>query len=94
MKTSVYSWRLSNALKTDLEREARLRNLTVSSLLELAVREWLDRGAQRPDEDLLQDRLHAAAAECIGSIAGGNPRRAEQAASTVRNRLKRRRRAR
>ena len=40
MKTEVYSWRLSSFLKSDLEREARLRRLSLSALLSLAVTEW------------------------------------------------------
>ena len=34
MKTEVYSWRLSGELKSDLEREARLRRVPVSLVLE------------------------------------------------------------
>ena len=40
MRTEVYSWRLSDELKSDLERESRLRQVPVSSVLEAAVRAW------------------------------------------------------
>jgi hypothetical protein len=36
---------LTNELKSDLEREARLRKMSVSTVLDLAVREWLKKSA-------------------------------------------------
>jgi hypothetical protein len=89
MKTEVYSWRLSEELKSDLERQARLRKVSVSSVLETAVRNWLKSNADVPD-DQAQRRLHAAAARCLGVLAGLNSRRAETAREVVRKRLRRR----
>jgi hypothetical protein len=91
MKTEVYSWRLAGELKSYLEREARLRNLPVSSILDMAVRDWLMKSGvyARGDEDM-QSKLHAAAASCLGVLAGGNPRRAETARKAIRKRLRRR----
>jgi hypothetical protein len=91
MKTEVYSWRLSGELKSDLEREARLRKLSVSSVLDLAVREWLKKSDGDPSGDAAQQTLHAAAADCLGVLAGRNPRRAESARKSIRGRLNRRR---
>jgi predicted transcriptional regulator len=90
MRTEVYSWRLSGELKSDLEREARLRQAPVSSVLEAAVRDWLKKGDADASADEAQRRLHAAAANCFGVLASGNPRRAETARAELRKRLGRR----
>jgi len=90
MRTEVYSWRLSGELKSDLEREARLRKVPVSSVLENAVRDWLKKGDRDVPEDEAQRRLHAAAANCFGVLASGNSRRAETARDALRKRLRRR----
>ncbi|MGO9259302.1 MAG: hypothetical protein ACLQU1_23760 [Bryobacteraceae bacterium] len=87
MKTEVYSWRLSSELKSDLEREARLRGKPIASILEAAAREWLKRGGASDGDEDEQRRLHAVAAACIGAFAGDNPRRAETAARTIKKRL-------
>jgi predicted transcriptional regulator len=91
MKTEVYSWRLSRELKADLEREARGRNMPVSTILDEAVREWLTKSAIDAEAEDGQRRLQAAAARCIGVLAGGNPRRAETAREAIRERLRQRR---
>ena len=90
MKSEVYSWRLSGELKSDLEREARLRRMPVAALLEAAVRDWLKNGDSEFSEEDGQRRLHSAAADCFGIVASGNPRRAETARAALRERLKRR----
>jgi hypothetical protein len=90
MKTEVYSWRLSSEVKSDLEREARQRKLPVSSVLDLAVREWLKKNDVDDGDQEAQRRLHTAAAGCLGVLARGNPVRAETARATVRERLRRR----
>jgi hypothetical protein len=90
MGTEVYSWRLSSELKSDLEREARLRKTSVSAVLNLAVRNWLKQSASLVEEDEEQRRIHEAASVCLGAIAGRNPRRAETARQSVRQRLSRR----
>ena len=89
MRTEVYSWRLSDELKSDLERESRLRQVPVSSVLEAAVRDWLGRRDADASEDETQRRLHAAAAGCCGVIASGNSRRAETARAVLRKSLRR-----
>ncbi len=65
MKTEVYSWRLSGELKSDLEREARLRKLPVSSVLDLAVRDWLKKSGADVAGDDVQRQLHAASEACL-----------------------------
>ena len=70
MKTEIYSWRLSEELKSDLEREARLRQLPVASLLEVAVRDWLKKSGEDVAGDEAQRKLHAAVEDCIGTLAG------------------------
>ena len=90
MKTEVYSWRLSEELKSDLEREAHLRKVSISSVLETAVRDWLKKSNTDAPDDQTQRKLHAAAARCLGILAGLNSRRAETAREAVRRRLRRR----
>ena len=92
MKTEVYSWRLTGELKSYLEREARLRKLPVSSILDMAVRDWLKNSdVDAAGDDDVQRKLHAAAASCLGILASGNPRRAETAREAIRRRLRLRR---
>ncbi len=90
MDTEVYSWRVSRELKSDLERQARIRKTSLSAVLNLAVRDWLKQSAVTIGEDEEQRRLHEAAMKCVGAFAGGNPRRAETARQAIRERLKRR----
>jgi hypothetical protein len=90
MKTQVYTWRLSCKLKADLEREARERKLSVSSLLELAAHAWLKRASGDSPGDEAQRKLHASAIACLGTLRGGNPRRAERTRDTVSGRLRQR----
>jgi hypothetical protein len=89
MRTEVYSWRLSRELKSDLERAARRRKVRVSTVLDLAVREWLAKNAADIADDEEQKRLRAAVEPFIGAIAGRNPRRSEMGREIVRKRLAR-----
>jgi hypothetical protein len=91
MKSEVYSWRLSGELKSDLERQARLRKVPVSSILDLAVREWLRKSGLDVAGDEAQRELQKAAAQCLGVLAGRNPCRAETAREEIRRRLGQRR---
>ena len=91
MDTEVYSWRVSRELKSDLERQARIRKTSLSALLNLAARDWLKQSAATIGEDEEQRRLHEAAMKCLGTVASGNPRRAETAREAIRERLNRRR---
>lgn len=87
----MYSWRVSRELKSDLERQARIRKTSISAVLNLAVREWLKQSAATIGEDDEQRLLHESAMKFVGAFAGGNPRRAETARQAVGDRLKRRR---
>jgi post-segregation antitoxin (ccd killing protein) len=90
MKTEIYSWRLSEELKSDLEREAHVRKVSVSSVLETAVRDWLKKSNTDAPDEQAQRKLHTTAARCLGVLAGLNSRRAETAREAVRRRLRRR----
>ena len=90
MKTEVYSWRVSTDVKTGLEREARRRKLSLAAVLDLAAEEWLRKSTSGTNEDEEQQRLQQAALKCFGSLAGGDPRRSENAERTVRERLRQR----
>jgi len=87
-KSEVYSWRLSTALKSALERRARQEGRSVSGLLDRVVQDWLRNGKSDADDEAEQARLHREAAKYIGTISGGNPRRAETARETIRERLR------
>jgi hypothetical protein len=70
-KSEVYSWRLDPDLKRRLEEAAHEEKTSIGALLDRIVRDWL--GGRRPDEDeeALQQRLHATAAEVFGTISLG-----------------------
>jgi hypothetical protein len=89
MKSEVYSWRVSTELKSGLEREARRRRISVSAVLDLAARDWLNNGGAEIGGDEEQARLQKAAAKCFGALASGNAHRAENARQAVRQRLRR-----
>lgn len=77
-------------LKSELEREARLRKASIAALMDSAVRNWLRRTNVGPAEADEQRRLHRAAAASIGVLAGHDPMRAETARESTRQRLGRR----
>ena len=90
MKNEVYSWRVSTDLKTGLEREARRRKISLSAVLDLAARDWLNKGGAEIEGDEEQLRLRKAASKCFGSLASGDAHRSENARQAVRQRLRRR----
>ncbi|MGA3025256.1 MAG: hypothetical protein ABSF98_10825 [Bryobacteraceae bacterium] len=90
MKSEVYSWRVSADLKTGLEREARRRKTSLSAVLEMAARDWLNSGGAETDGGEAQLRLHEAASKCFGALASGNAHRSENARQALRQRLRRR----
>jgi hypothetical protein len=89
MKSEVYSWRLSPALKNVLAETARQEHATISTLLERIVAEWLTtrRAKNGTEDEVEQQRLHAAAARTFGTIHGGNQYRSEQVRQAVRSKL-------
>ena len=88
MKTSVYSWRVDPELKSRLSDAARSERTSVSKLLDRIVGQWLSGDGSSEDEEPTQARLHGAASRAIGSIRGGNPSRAEEAAHRVKERVR------
>jgi hypothetical protein len=91
-RTEVYSWRLAPALKAALEEVARARGVSLSRLLEEATREWLGEHAEEIlGGDPEQERILERAMKWVGSIRGGDPERATEARTRVRERLRRRR---
>ena len=91
MKTAVYSWRLSDELKSNLERHARFRRVPVSTILEDAARDWLERAGQSDEDDQeTQHRLHAAAEKCMGVVESAYPGGSERVRELVRDRVRRR----
>jgi hypothetical protein len=87
-KSEILSWRLSPDLKVALERRARMEGRSVSGLLDRVVQDWLRNGRSDADDEAEQARLHREVAKYIGTISGGNPRRAETARETIRERLR------
>jgi len=90
-KSEVYSWRVSSELKSALEEMARAERTTVARLLDRIVKAWLGRADAQGDHESVQRRMHEAAAKTLGTIHGGDPRRAERARHRVRTRLNKRR---
>ena len=88
MKTEVYSWRVARDLKSELEDEARRRNTSVSSILDQAAREWLDKSSEDVGDDEAQRRLRQAVSKCFGAFAGGDFHRSENVRKAVRQRLR------
>ncbi len=88
MKTQIYSWRLSADLKTDLAQEARRRKVSLSAVLDLAARDFLNKNGAKPDDEQEQKRLHTAASKCFGALASGDPHRSEKVSEIMRHRLR------
>jgi hypothetical protein len=88
MMTEVYSWRVSADPKTGLECEAHRRKISLSAVLDLAAKEWLEKAGADEDDAGRQQKLHQAAVECFGVLASGNSRRAETVRHAVRERLR------
>ena len=91
MKSAVYSWRVSPERKAALELLARKQKRSVAQLLDQAVTRLLETDSEQRTDEQVQQALHAAAANSIGQIAGGDPKRAENARTRLRNKLKQRR---
>jgi hypothetical protein len=91
-KSEVYSWRVTTDLKAALEDAAREERTSVGELLGRMARQWLrDRAARASESETVQRRTRASAERFVGSLAGGNPRRAEGVRRELRERLAKRR---
>jgi hypothetical protein len=91
MKSEVYSWRVSTALKADLEREARRLHMPLSKALDLATRQWLDKTSAAEDNGERQAQLREALLASIGVLASGRADRSANTRQLVRERLQSRR---
>jgi transposase-like protein len=81
---------MSSELMSKIEDVARLHKVTVSSILNQAVREWLKKNRSETSGAKAQRKLHAAAEKCIGVLSGLTPGRAETVRETVRRRVRER----
>ena len=91
-KSEVYSWRVAADLKVALEDAAREERTSVGELLGRIARQWLrERAAGASESEAVQRRIQASAERFVGSLAGGDPRRAERARREIRDRLAKRR---
>ena len=89
-KTEVYSWRVASNKKTALENEARREGTTVAALLDQITSDWIESRRGLTGDEAEQNRLHARAGKTLGTIAGNDPKRAENAKTVIRKRLQRR----
>lgn len=69
-KSEVYSWRMTPALKADLEAAAQAEKTNVASVLERLVRNWLATRRLSDEEDAEQQRLRAAVIAAAGKYKG------------------------
>jgi nucleotidyltransferase/DNA polymerase involved in DNA repair len=91
-RSEVYSWRVAAELKAALEDAAREEKTSVGELLGRMARQWLrDRASGAGESESVQQRIRASSERFVGSLAGGNPRRAESARREIRERLAKRR---
>ena len=89
-KSTVYSWRISDETKAELEEEARRLGITTSELLQRATRAWIDaRRTGTLDDAESQRRLHERIARLAGTVPVAHP--ASRAREIVRARLRARR---
>jgi len=88
MNTEVYSWRLPASLKRRLERAAVERDRSLADLLREIAEEWLAT-APASDDSAVIEAARRRALEVSGSVAGGDPDRAERTRERIRRRLAR-----
>ena|SRR5262245_31182728 len=67
-KSEVYSWRLTPALKTELERAARADGTSLATILERLTRDWLKQ--RKNNDEVEQERMRAALMACAGTYKG------------------------
>ena len=68
-KSEVYSWRVTPALKAELEAAARAEKIPLSALMERIAEDWL-KGRRSSREKAAQQRLRAALMACAGTYKG------------------------
>jgi len=89
MKTKIYSLRMSNEVRANLERIARRRKIRVSQVIHTALREWLAQNLRDFSDDKEQQRLHAIAERLIGVSKGKDPNRSANVSKLMRESLSR-----
>jgi len=89
MKTKIYSLRMSNEVRANLERIARRRKIRVSQVIHTALREWLAQNLRDFSDDTEQQRLHAIAERLIGVSKGKDPNRSANVSKLMRESLSR-----
>lgn len=88
-KTEVYSWRVSQAVKSRLEETARRERRSVAALLDDVVTGHLEaRGREFEADEARQRELHARAARLAGCLTGSDRSRSAQVRRKVRSRLR------
>lgn len=87
-KTEVYSWRLDRNVKMGLEEQARRKGMTLAEFLDRTALHLIEEGRRKHDDDAEQERLHAGAAKCFGTLSGGGPNDSENVRALVRKNLK------
>lgn len=87
MTTKIYSLRMSEEVRRDLERVARRRKVKVSQVIHTALREWLAQNRRDISDDKEQKRLHAIAARLVGTIHSGKRDGSTRVREIVRARL-------
>lgn len=71
-KSEVYSWRLTPALKAELEAAARDEETSIGTILDRVVREWLARRPSSEEDDAEQQRqLRERAMKVVGTVSIG-----------------------
>jgi hypothetical protein len=71
-KSEVYSWRVTPALKAELEAAASAENTSVGGILERIARDWLSTRELDEGEDAEQQRrLHERARKAMGTVSIG-----------------------
>ena len=82
-KSEVYSWRITPALKADLEAAARAEKTNVAAVLERLVRDWLATRRLSDEEDAeqqrrMRERVVAAAGKFSADIGSATNERVRQ----------------
>jgi hypothetical protein len=80
---------MSGKLKSGLNRRARSRKSSASSLRDVAARKWLKKSAARIADDETQRKLHAVVEPYIGSLSNIGPADAASVRRVIRQRWKR-----
>ncbi|MGC1485433.1 MAG: hypothetical protein WA789_16690 [Candidatus Acidiferrum sp.] len=73
--------------KSDVNNRARSCKSHISPARDAAARKWLKKSAASVASDETQQKLHAAAEPCIGSLSGGYSADAKSVRRQIRQRL-------